>query len=480
MGHANGLARRNYLEPVGKMLHNAPLLIGHVFPSLSKDCMTQFLKEQAQQARQAALILATLKTDQKNQALQAVAEHLRQNQQRILQANQFDQMAAQKLKEAGKITAALHKRLVLNEKKIEQMALNLESVAQLPDPVGRIEKGTRLAENLELYRVSCPIGVLLVIFESRPEVVVQISALALKSGNAVILKGGSEARHSNQILAEIILEALASFDFIPDGAVDLLNTREEVSQMLEMSDCIDLIIPRGGYGLVRHIQAHSKVPVLAHADGICHVYLHEDAPAKMAEAIVLDAKIQYPAVCNAMETLLVHEAFSNETLTHLLQTLQEAQVEVRVCEKTQQRLHATSLSLEESTPDDWATEYTDLILSVKTVASLEEAVAHINRYGSKHTDAIVTEDATLAEAFLNQVDASTVLWNASTRFADGFRYGLGAEVGISTSKTHARGPVGLEGLVIYKYKIYGQGQTVGGLEGKGAAYLHEAIEPLER
>lgn len=434
------------------------------------------LKDQAHMARQASLVLANLKTEQKNQVLQAIAAHLRQNQGRILQANQLDQTEAQKLKDAGKITSAMDKRLALNEQKIEQMALNLESVARLPDPVGKIQQGTLLAQGLELYRVSCPIGVLLVIFESRPEVVVQISALAIKSGNAVILKGGSEAKHSNQILAELILEALAAFDFMPTGAVDLLNTREEVSQMLEMSDCIDLIIPRGGYSLVHHIQSHSKVPVLAHADGVCHVYLHEDAHAQKAEEIVLDAKLQYPAVCNAMETLLVHEGFSNKTLTQILQKLQNAQVELRVCQQTKERLLQANLSLEEATLEDWATEYTDLILSVKTVASLEEAVAHINQYGSKHTDAIVTENQDAGEFFMNRVDASSVLWNASTRFADGFRYGFGAEVGISTSKTHARGPVGLEGLVIYKYKIYGQGQSVGKLEKAEQAYLHEAME----
>lgn len=431
----------------------------------------------AQIARAASLILANLETEQKNQGLLAVAEHLRQSQQKILQANHLDQIAGKKLMATGKISSAMYKRLVLNESKIEQMALNLESVAQLPDPVGKIQQGTRLLQGLDLYQVSCPLGVLLVIFESRPEVVVQISALALKSGNAVILKGGSEAKHSNQILAAVLHEALARFDFMPEGALHLLNTREEVSHLLAMSDCIDLIIPRGGNSLVQHIQTLSKVPVLAHADGICHVYLDEYADPVKSEDIVLDAKLQYPAVCNAMETLLVHEAFSKEPLLLILQKLQEAQVELRVCEKTKQRLKAaTQLQLEEATEEDWATEYTDLILSVKTVSSLEEAVVHINTFGSKHTDAIVTEDNNRGECFLNQVDAASVFWNASTRFADGFRYGFGAEVGISTSKTHARGPVGLEGLVIYKYKIYGQGQSVGHFESSGQSFLHEAIE----
>ncbi len=435
------------------------------------------LTEQAQVARHASLTLANLQTEQKNQMLCAVAVQLRQSMEKILKANQLDQQRGQTLVTAGTISSSAYQRLILDENKIEQMALNMESVARLADPVGATQQGTRLSEGLDLYRVSCPIGVLLVIYESRPEVTVQISALAIKSGNAVILKGGKEAAHSNQALAETIWEALAVFDFMPAGAIQILNTREEVSQILENSDCLDMIIPRGSKALVQQIQAHAKVPVLAHADGVCHVYLDEFADPEKSEEVVLDAKLQYPAVCNAMETLLVHEKILESHLITLLEKLQKAQVELRVCEKTAQRLfQSNTLQLIQATEADWTTEYTDLILSVKTVASLEEAVNHINTFGSKHTDTIVTEDANSAEWFMNQVDAAGVFWNASTRFSDGFRYGFGAEVGVSTSKTHARGPVGLEGLVIYKYKLYGQGQGVARFEGTEKAFLHETIE----
>lgn len=437
------------------------------------------LTEQAQVARQAALALATLNTSQKNDVLRATAHCLRKNTNKILEANQKDQVKAQQMVDAGQLSTSAYKRMVLNEKKIEQMALNMESVADLPDPVGAIKRATRLDHGLDLYQVSCPIGVIFVIFESRPEVVVQISALGIKSGNAVILKGGSEAYHSNQVLAEIIREALKTFDFIPQGTVNLLNTRDEVSKLLEVSDCIDLIIPRGGNSLVRHIQANSKAPVMAHADGVCHVYLDESADPEKSLEIVVDAKTQYPAVCNAAETLLVHEYVSDELFGKILLKLQEQQVELRVCEKTRARLNQfPTLKLNQATEEDWETEYTDLILSIKTVSSLEEAVVHINTHGSKHTDAIVTENKTHAEWFLNQVDAANVFWNASTRFADGFRYGFGAEVGVSTNKTHARGPVGLDGLVIYKYKLYGQGQGVVRYESDGKRFLHEPIEHI--
>ncbi len=433
------------------------------------------LASQAKAARDASIQLANLPTEQKNQVLDTVANHLRRSTKKILQANQLDQEAGQKMVETGKLSSSAYKRLLLNEDKIEQMALNMESVAQLPDPVGQIQQATRLDHGLDLYQITCPIGVLLIIFESRPEVVVQISALAIKSGNAVILKGGSEAQHSNQVLAEVIWEALEQFDFMPNGAINLLNTREEVSQILQMSECIDLIIPRGSNALVQHIQAHSKAPVLAHADGICHVYLDESADPQKCEEIVLDAKLQYPAVCNAMETLLVHQNTPEELLAKILLKLQDAQVELRVCPVTKERLkHVASLQVMDAVEEDWSTEYTDLILSIKSVSSLQEAVTHINSYGSKHTDSIVTENEEHAEWFMNQVDTASAFWNASTRFADGFRYGFGAEVGISTNKTHARGPVGLEGLVIYKFKLYGQGQGVDRYEGK--KFLHEAIE----
>lgn len=438
--------------------------------------ISDILTEQAKAARQASITLANLSTKQKNQVLIKIAAQLRLRKQEIMEANNKDQKNAQSMVDDGELTASAFKRLVLNEKKIEQMALNMESVAELPDPVGEVRFGTRLDQGLDLYRVSCPIGVLLVIFESRPEVVVQISALTIKSGNAVILKGGKEAENSNQVLTNIILSTLAQFEYMPDGAVSLIKTREEVSQLVKLSQFIDLIIPRGSASLIHHIQENSRVPVLAHADGVCHVYLDELADSEKSREIVIDAKTQYPAVCNAMETLLVHKDFSDSVLVEILNQLQEAQVELRVCERTSDRLSNASIQLTNAVPDDWSTEYNDLILSIKTVDSLENAINHINQYGSQHTDAIVTEDRQRAEKFMNEVDAASVFWNASTRFADGFRYGFGAEVGISTSKTHARGPVGLDGLVIYKYKLYGDGAGVARYGKNGKKYLHEPIK----
>ncbi|MGK5093494.1 glutamate-5-semialdehyde dehydrogenase [Deltaproteobacteria bacterium TL4] len=437
------------------------------------------LKKQAEAARNASITLANLSTTQKNEVLKAIASELRLNQTRILDANEQDLVLGQQMVAHSELTASAFKRLVLNKDKIEQMALNMESVANLPDPVGKIQKGVLLDEGLELYQVTTPIGVLMVIFESRPEVVVQISALTIKSGNAVILKGGKEANHSNQVLVEIINSVLARFEYFPANAVNLIQTREEVAQIVQMSEFIDLIIPRGSNSLVRHIQQNSRVPVLAHADGICHVFLDKDADAEKSREIVIDAKLQYPAVCNAMETLLVHREFDSGLLAEILQKLQESGVELRVCDSTRECLVSYPLSLQEAIEADWATEYTDLILSVKMVDSLGAAIEHINRYGSKHTDAIVTENQNSAEQFMNEVDASSVFWNASTRFADGFRYGFGAEVGISTSKTHARGPVGLDGLVIYKYKLYGQGQGVARYSSKGKTFLHRPMNSFE-
>ena len=423
--------------------------------------ISETIKKQAQSARNASIELANLSTSQKNQVLHQIAQEIREHTPSILSANQKDLQEAKALLDAEKITASLYQRLVLTENKIEQMALNLESVADLEDPVGKMLSATELDEGLELYRVSTPIGVLMVIFESRPEVVIQISALALKSGNAVILKGGSEAKNSNRMLVNIVVQALQSLDYIPNESIQFIESREDVRQLVQMDQEIDLIIPRGSASLVQNIQQHSTIPTLAHADGVCHVYLDAEAQEKMALDITIDSKTEYPAVCNALETLLVDEKFSDQALLEIVEALHDLNVELRVCSQTKTRLPTThTLPLYDASKEDWQTEYTDLILSIKTVSSLEEAITHINRYGSQHTDAIVTKNEKRAETFLNFVDSASVFWNASTRFADGFRYGFGAEVGISTSRTHARGPVGLEGLVVYKYKLYGHGQVV--------------------
>ena len=435
------------------------------------------IHRQVKQARDAFLVLANLENLHKNNVLHELAQALRENSAEILAENARDMAEAQKMLECGELSASACNRVLLNEEKIEQMAQNCESVAALPDPAGKIIQATRLDEGLDLYRVSCPIGVILVIFESRPDVVIQISALALKSGNAVILKGGKEAQNSNRVLAKLIRNTLAKNDTVPENAVSLVESRDEVSQLVKMSSELDLIIPRGSYELVRNIQKNSQVPVLGHADGLCHVYLDQAADETKSIEVALDAKLDYPAVCNAAETLLVHQKYPVEWLVEILRKMQEAGVELRVCQQTQKRLEKfTELKLKTAVEEDWSTEYIDLIISVKSVNSAEEAVRHINHFGSRHTDTIVTENSELAEWFMNTVDAAGVFWNASTRFADGFRYGFGAEVGVSTGKTHSRGPVGLEGLVIYKYKLYGNGQGAGQYGQGKREFLHEEIQ----
>ena len=440
--------------------------------------MTITLRQLAEQARSASRQLANLSTERKNEVLLAFARKIRENTELILSANQKDLESADRLKSQGELSDSSIQRLKLNGVKIEQMAKNFESVAALPDPVGQVQLATRLDEGLDLHRISCPIGVLLVIFESRPEVVVQISALTLKSGNAVILKGGKEASESNACLFGILDKVLKEFTDLPDGTVNLLQSREAVSEIVQQNDCLDLIIPRGSNALVQHIQQHSRVPVLAHADGICHVYWDQAASLSKAMEIIIDAKTEYPAVCNAMETLLIHEQIPENEIKQLLTNLQEAGVEIRACSAIMKKFSNKLNGIIHASEQDWKTEYTDLILSVRLVSSHEEAIGHINHYGSGHTDAIITEDRSIAEKFMDQVDAANVFWNASTRFADGFRYGFGAEVGVSTCKTHARGPVGLDGLVIYKYKLYGSGQGVARYHEGGRQYLHQPLSRL--
>jgi glutamate-5-semialdehyde dehydrogenase len=331
-------------------------------------------------------------------------------------------------------------------------------VAELPDPLGKTIAITRLAENLTLHKVSCPLGAIGIIFESRPDVIPQVGALCLKSGNAVLLKGGTEATHTNRLLAGIWRRTLAQFD-LPLEAVNLVHTREDVNVMLQLHGLIDLIIPRGSKDFVNYIARHSSVPVLGHGEGICHIYVDQAADLQKAWNIALDAKTNYPAACNAVETILVHEAIAAQFLPEMVDRFHAAGVEVRGCKRT--RLMLESRSIAEATESDWSQEYSDLIVAVKVVGSFDESIAHIDQYGSQHTEAIITENRATAERFMDIVDAAGVYHNASTRFADGFRYGLGAEIGISTSKLHARGPVGLEGLVTYKYKLIGDGHTVG-------------------
>jgi glutamate-5-semialdehyde dehydrogenase len=412
----------------------------------------------AKRARAASRALAKLSSDARNQVLLAAAQAIEENARRILEANAADCRAAEPAVAAGKMSSAMFARLRVKESGVAQMAAQIREVARLEDPLGRRLAATELDDGLVLYKESCPLGVIGVVFESRPDVVPQLASLALKSGNAVILKGGSEAARTNEALVTIWRECLGRFPSVPVDSINLLQTRADVLELLAQDRDVDLIIPRGSYELVRFIMEHSKIPVLGHGEGICHVYVDRAADVKKAVDITHDAKVQYPAVCNAVETLLVHEAIAEKFLPQAVAKLKEAGVEIRGCAKTLALL--PNEGIVRATEQDWRTEYGDLILSVKVVADLDEAIDHINRFGSHHTDAIVTEDAEAAKKFMNEVDSAGVFYNASTRFADGFRYGFGAEVGISTNKLHARGPMGLEGLTTYKYKLYGSGQTV--------------------
>jgi glutamate-5-semialdehyde dehydrogenase len=391
--------------------------------------------------------------------LLAVAAAIEEGCAHILAANSRDCETAQAEVNAGRMTQALFDRLRTDERGVSDMATKVRAVAELPDPLGRTLATNELDNSLTLTKVSCPLGVIGVVFESRPDVIPQIGALCLKSGNAVLLKGGIEAANTNEVLARIWRDLLAKVADDLVNAMNLLHTREDVSAMLELRGLIDLIVPRGSKDFVNYVEAHSSIPVLGHGEGLCHIYVDEAADLKKAWNVAFDAKTHYPAACNAVETLLVHEATAPRFLPQMINRFHDAGVEVRGCERTRALYNPERII--EATDEDWATEYSDLIIAVKIVASLDEAIAHIDKYGSHHTEAIITENRDTAERFMEMIDAAGVYHNASTRFADGFRYGLGAELGISTSKLHARGPVGLEGLTTYKYKLFGDGHTVG-------------------
>jgi len=426
------------------------------------------ISETASAAKSASIRLAAFNTDIKNNALKEVALALDRRSDEIVAVNEQDLVEAQKNNLAG----PLLKRLKFDESKIAQTVAGIESLIKLDDPVGKTLAATELDAGMELYKVSCPIGVIGVVFESRPDALVQISTLCLKSGNAVMLKGGSEAAGTNRILAETIAGAGEKAG-LPRGWIQLLEKRQDVAEMLGLDEYIDLIIPRGSNEFVRYIMNNTSIPVLGHADGICHVYVDADADVDAAVNITVDSKCQYVAVCNAAETLLVDATIAEEFLPKVKAALEQNSVELRGCERT-----ASIIKVKPATEEDFSTEYLDYILSIKIVDGLDAAIEHINRYGSKHTDAIVTNDKAKAECFMALVDSANVFWNCSTRFSDGFRYGLGAEVGISTNKIHARGPVGLEGLVIYKWKLYGTGQIVADYSGPNAKkkFTHRKLE----
>ena len=421
-------------------------------------------------AKAASLELAHLPVDIKNRALELAASAIEGGCLSILQENVKDLEFAQN----ENIPGPLISRLRLNENKVMGMAKGIRSVIRLEDPVGQQQMAIEMDEGLTLYRVTCPIGVIGAIFESRPDAVPQISSLCLKSGNAVILKGGREAQHSNKMIVSLISDAIEQVDGVPIGSVQMIKTRSEVADMLKEEKNINLIVPRGSNDFVKYIQENTRIPVLGHSEGICHGYIDSKADPDKATSIALDSKLQYPAACNAMETLLVHEDIAQTILPPLVKQFCLQKVELVGCDRTRKIIFNMKPALEK----DWDTEYTDLKLSIMVVSQLSEAIKFINIHGSGHTDSIITEDALRAERFLNEVDSSSVLWNASTRFADGFRFGLGAEIGISTNKTHARGPVGLDGLVIYKYKLIGTGQTVAEYSGDNAREFKHNQLPL--
>ena len=417
--------------------------------------------ELAKRAKAASTPLSDTSVELRNRALLAMAEALRAHSAEIGEANGRDLEAYRDLGDA------LQKRLVFDEKKLRGVVDGLEALASLPDPLGRVLTRTELAEGLHLRRVTCPIGVIGIIFEARPDALVQISSLCLKSGNAVLLKGGKEALHTNRILAEVIRNATEAVG-LPGDWIQLLETREEVNGMLRLNEYIDLIVPRGSNSFVKYIMENTTIPVLGHSAGLCHLFLDASANLEKAVAIAVDAKTQAPATCNTVETLLVHKDAASRLLPAVCDALRNAGVELRGDEMSR----SIVTWMKPATEEDWSTEYLALILSVKVVDDLAAAIAHINRFGSHHTDAIVTEDAAAAELFQRRVDSADVFWNASTRFADGYRFGLGAEVGISTSKIHARGPVGLEGLTIYKWLLSGQGDTVAPFADGRRAFTH--------
>ncbi len=419
--------------------------------------------EKASRAKTASIELGKASTDLKNRALDRVAEVLEERVEDILEANSAD------LKEAGeKAGSPLYKRLELTEDKIAQMVKAVKGLVRLPDPVGETVYSMELDRDLELYKVTVPLGVVAVIFESRPDVIVQVGSLCLKSGNSVILKGGSEAKNTNRTIYALIKTATEE-EGIPDGWIQLAETREDVAQLLRLEDKISLIIPRGSNELVKNIQANTRIPVLGHAAGVCHVYIDRDADPEKAARIAYDSKCQCPAVCNAMETLLVDRKAAKKVLPSLWERYAQAGVKGKGDEEACKLLPGLAPASEA----DWGAEYCDLAMNVKIVDGVKEAVERINRYGSGHTDAIVTENEEAARYFIETVDSSSVMWNASTRFSDGFRYGLGAEVGISTGKIHARGPVGLEGLVTWKWILKGRGHAVSDYDRK--KYLHKRL-----
>ena len=418
--------------------------------------ITEMMQAVGKEARQASRAMARASTEQKNQTLLHIARLVREQSVRILETNAVDVERAKK----GGHDAAFIDRLTMTSKTVESMALGLEQIATLEDSIGKISPLKRQASGIELGQMRVPLGVIGIIYESRPNVTIDAAALCLKSGNAVILRGGSEAIDSNTILASLIQQGLAAAN-LPANAVQVVSTtdRAAVGAMITMTEYIDVIVPRGGKSLIARLMADARVPMIKHLDGICHTFIDRDADLDLAVTVCDNAKTQRYAPCNAMETLLVHEAVASAVLPRLCKIYQDKGVELRVDLPTRKTLEVAGFQkLVDATDEDWTTEYLAPILSIKTVGSLDEAMDHIERYGSKHTDAIITTNTATADRFLREIDSASVMVNTSTRFADGFEYGLGAEIGISNDKLHARGPVGLDGLTSLKYIVMGHGE----------------------
>ena len=435
----------------------------------------QSVRAMAEAAKGASRVLAGLDEARRNAALEAMAQAIEGASVELLQANLEDVRT-----EGGSLGVATLARLKLDKAKLAEMAEQVRSVARLPDPLGRVLDAIELDEGLNLTKISVPLGVLAVIFEARPDAVTQIAALAIKSGNALLLKAGKEVERTADVLGRVLREALVA-QGLPADAVALVVGRERVQELLGMQGLVDLVIPRGSKELVEYVQANTRIPVLGHAEGVCHIYVDESADEALALRVIEDAKTDYPAACNAVETVLVHRAIAAEFLPKLAERLRAKGVKLHGDATVRELLRG----VEVEAVADWHTEYGELAVSLGVVKGLDEAMEHIHAHGSSHTESVIAEDAAVAERFLREVDAASVMHNASTRFADGFRYGFGAEVGISTSKLHARGPVGLEGLTTYKYVLRGTGQVAGDYRvsnetGKQArAFTHRVSEKQE-
>lgn len=412
------------------------------------------VKQIAKNAKLASITLSSLSCDVKNKALENIAKALTDNTDSVITANNKDLEAAKIEVENGKLSKSVFNRLKADENKIRDMIAGIYDVIKLDDPVNTTVFTRELADGLVLKKVTCPIGVIGVIFEARPDVLAQISALAIKSANAVILKGGKETINTNSVIYKIITEALDKTEGFPKNVINLLFSHEDVAQMLSEDKSIDLIIPRGSNKLVKYIQENTKIPVLGHASGICHIFVDESADFDKALRIIEDSKCQYPAACNSVETVLIHKNIAEKFIPVFVKKMNTLGVKVNGDELSRKIVNSLDFV------EEWAHEYGEKELSVKVVENVDVAVFHINEFGSGHTDCIISENTDSVKYFMSMVDSAGVYKNASTRFADGFRYGFGAEVGISTNKTHARGPVGLDGLTIYKYQLFGNGDIV--------------------